>query len=515
MKSHAIWAAGVLLTAALLACKTTPPAQPVAPAALSAAPQSAVQPAADGLAPAGAPGHTTLGMALTFGGADLVKSWTLEIQNAAGTVKSWTGDGTTLPSSVSWDGRNDSGATAPEGSYTARLSVDYQKNYESSIARSPSFVLDLTPPTGSVSFDPSQLTPGPQGIQPTATISIAASSTVARMDSWSLDILAPNGKTFRSFAGKWPTTTATWDGTSTNGMPVAPSTTYSAVATVQDEFGLSAELRDTVAVAEIPNAPQQAMVQPRLSGFSPVSATMARTIDLLVSIGNQGALKSWKLELLQSELGEEKQWSGDASSVPSVITWDGTMDTGGLAPEGIYTAVLDVDYGEAFQPVQVKSSSFILDVSPPTATLSASPSALTPNGSGGIEPESIGVTASSKVASIQSWSLDVVGPGSTPVATFSGLDPKARVPWDGSLTGGGQVDPTRSYALQAKIQDVYGNVGLVQVELPGGALPQVTGTVAATARLVGFSPMADSLPQAQTITLSLGQDTSVSAWTLS
>ncbi len=366
-----------------------------------------------------------------------------------------------------------------------------------------------------MSFDPSQLTPGTQGVQAPATISITASSAVAKMDSWSVDILAPDGKTFRSFAGKWPTTTATWDGTSTTGMPVAPSTTYNAVATVQDEFGLSAELKDTVAVAAIPNAPQETMVQPRLSGFSPVSATMARSIDLLVSIGNQSAIKSWKLELLQSELGEEKQWSGDASSVPSVITWDGTADAGGLAPEGKYMAVLDVDYGVAFQPVQVKSSSFILDVSPPTGTLSVSPSALTPNGSGGIEPESIGVDASSKVASIQSWSLSVVGPASTPVATFSGLDPTARVPWDGTMTGGGEVDPTKSYALQAKIQDVYGNVGLVQVELPGGALPEVTGTVAATTKLVGFSPTADSLPQAETILLSLGEDSAVTGWTVS
>ncbi len=149
MKSYAIWAAGVVLVAALLACKTTPPAQPaaVAPAALTAAPQSAIQPAADGLAPAGSPGHETLGLGLTFGGADQVKSWKLEIENTAGTVKSWTGDGTSLPSSVSWDGTNDSGAAAPEGSYTARLSVDYQKTYESSSAESPSFVLDLTPPT--------------------------------------------------------------------------------------------------------------------------------------------------------------------------------------------------------------------------------------------------------------------------------------------------------------------------------------------------------------------------------
>ena len=79
--------------------------------------------------------------------------------------KTWTGDAKYLPASLTWDGKSDSGTMAPEGTYTAKLSIDYESKYQSASAESKSFVLDITPPTGTIAMDPAQFTPTEKGSQ--------------------------------------------------------------------------------------------------------------------------------------------------------------------------------------------------------------------------------------------------------------------------------------------------------------------------------------------------------------
>ena len=81
------------------------------------------------------------------------------------------------------------------------------------------------------------LVPAGHGFASPASIVIDASSSVAKIDSWSLDILDPSGKVFRSFSDKWPQNVASWDGLSSGGAQAAPVTTYKATAKVRDEFG--------------------------------------------------------------------------------------------------------------------------------------------------------------------------------------------------------------------------------------------------------------------------------------
>ena len=533
MTRYLMGAVGAVALAGLLACQSTP--------SLTAALPSTIQGQSGGFAPNGAQGHTTLDLALSFGNADLVKTWKVDIAGSSGTVKSWAGDGTNPPSTLIWDGTSDSGAVAPEGTYSAHLSVTYQKTYKPAAADSSSFVLDLTPPTGSLQFDPAEFAPDARGVFAPTRIMIDASSPVAQMDTWTLDIQDSSGAAFRSFTGRWPDNSVQWDGTSSAGGVVAPGSSYDAVATVQDEFGSTAQIRNSIVVAQIPGAPAMTQaqsttpaalspsapasaqaasatestgVQPSSSGFSPLSQTLPKTIELVVSIGNKDALQTWSLSVEQATGGPQRTWSGDGTSIPGTVSWDGKTNNGSLAADGTYTAQLSVDYGSAYQAVQVQSKPFILDVTPPIGQVTAIPSNLTPDDGGGVEPETFGLSATSKTSSVQGWTLSVLGPDNAPVASFSGLEANARVPWDGVMTGGGSVDPTKDYTLKAEVTDAYGNVGIVRTDLPGGALPEVSGTVSATAQLAGFSPTSDALPRIQTFDLSYGQGTAVSEWTL-
>ncbi len=438
MKKLAVWAIGITLGAALLGCQTTP----------APAPRSAILLESGGSSPSGTQGHAILDLGLLFGSPDLVKSWKVEIANAEGSVKSWTGDGKNLPSTLSWDGTGDTGAPAPEGSYVARLSIDYLKTYESAFVESASFALDITPKDGIVPFDASQFTPG---VYPS-----------------------------------WPTSSAA-----------------------------------------------------KLAGFCPKSVASARTEKLALSFGQASAVTAWKLAIALPGQAAVRTFQGDGTTLPASVVWDGRSDDGTAAPDGTYTAQLSVNYIDASHPVVVSSKPFVLDVTPPGGTVVADPPALTANDAGGMQAESFTLAASSKLASIQSWSLSVMGPDNKAVATFSALDPSAHVPWDGTLANGDSVDLTKTYSVMAQVQDTYGNVGIIQGSLnriaevstknilpsanpgaldsgnqPVDALPAVSGEVSVTAKLAGFSPKSDALARTQTIALSFGQASAVKVWKL-
>jgi flagellar hook assembly protein FlgD len=480
--------------------------------ALIAPAESAIQAESSGFSPNGGKEHSTMEISILYGNAESIKSWKVEIVGNGAVSRTWSGDAANLSASLSWDGTKDGGGMSPEGSYTARLSIEYAKTYQPVSLESKSFVLDVTPPTGSLTLDPAQFTPSDTGVTGPLTVTIDAKSPLAKMDDWSLDIFDQAGALVTRFDGQWPTATATWDGSTLNGGFVSPSTTYVAVAKVRDEFGNSAELRADVPVADIPAAGQETSVQPKSAGFSPLSDSLSRSIDLALNVGNKDAVKSWKLALAQADMGVQKTWTGDASNLPQVVTWDGTTDAGVPAPDGNYTAILSIDYGKAFKPVLVKSSVFVLDVFEPAGNVIASPEKLAPDGKGGIQPVDFTVYATSSNANISGWSLSVVDASGKTVAGFNGTWPANTATWDGALAGGGKADPTKSYGYVARIRDQYGNVGEVQGSLATGELPVIQGALGIVLKSDGFSPNDDRFSDTMTLALSYGQPSAVTSW---
>ncbi len=194
MRRWAPLAAAAILGATLLGCQTTPPVPP----------PSRIQPGADGFAPKGASGRTTM----DFSVIDRQCRPRQELAGGSGQPRRQRQDmegernGPPLDAELGRHRRHR--RAAPEGSYVARLSVVYSKTYQPISAESAPFVLDRTPPVGSLTFDPPELMPNGQGVPRPTGITITAVSSVAKMDSWSLEVLDQEGKSFRSFEGKWP-----------------------------------------------------------------------------------------------------------------------------------------------------------------------------------------------------------------------------------------------------------------------------------------------------------------------
>jgi hypothetical protein len=315
-------------------------------------------------------------------------------------------------------------------------------------------------------------------------LTINASSALARMDSWSLDVFDVAGGLVQSWSGQWPNASTTWDGSSMSGGFVRPGAAYTAVATVRDEYGNSAKLKNDVAVAQLQKAaPVPPPVPPKPGvptivaqglGFSPNGDQIADTIGFALGYGFSSSVTTWKATIVDSSGGTQKTWSGDGSNRPDHLTWDGKTGGGDIAPEGAYTAALAVNYGSAFTPATATSASFLLDVTPPTGTISLSSPLFSPIESS--DRITLTLAASSKVAKIDSWTMDIYDPGGSVFRSFSAKWPAAAAVWDGKSSMREMVQSAEDYPVVAKVRDQFGNVGIVKATVPIDILVEKTAT---------------------------------------
>lgn len=179
--------------------------------------------------------------------AEGVSTWKLEMTgDASGVQRTFAGTGTP-PATLRWDGRNESGQTAPDGSYRAALSMEYEKGNRPS-ERSSAFVLDVTPPKVVLTVSPRPFSPDDDGVDDILTLGLLAED-VGRVTSWSLKILEPTEQVFIDFSGaSAPPERIVWDGLSRKRELVQAATDYPVVVTVEDDVGNVATLRDAIPV---------------------------------------------------------------------------------------------------------------------------------------------------------------------------------------------------------------------------------------------------------------------------
>jgi outer membrane protein OmpA-like peptidoglycan-associated protein/flagellar hook assembly protein FlgD len=463
--------AAAVLSVALLGCQSIK--TPTLPAS--------IQTEQTGLAPNGDRQFSTIDFSLLYGGEGAIVSWKVEMVAGSGTVKQWHGDGNTLPSTLTWDGRSEAGTLASEGIYTAWFTVTY-RTAETVTAQSQKFIVDVSPPTGSLKMTPSQFTPAPSGVVQPIAIAITASSAVARMDSWSLDILDEDGQVFTSFDGRWPSASVTWDGKSSGGAWVAPAQNYTARAILRDEFGNTSRITSAILVADLPakarpmkvNAPGGIAITPGARGFSPSSDSSVTAMSLALSYGVYESMKSWKVEILDSDQHTQKTFSGDGANVPKEVVWDGKRDEGVMAHEGQYTALFSVVYSGDFKPGHVVSAAFVLDITPPAGSITLSDPLYSPiEGSPVI---TLNVDAHSRLAKIDSWKIEIYDPESHFFKSFSSKWPTASAVWDGKGFQGDLVQSAEDYPVVLKIRDEFGNVGQMNSTIPVDILIEKTAT---------------------------------------
>jgi flagellar hook assembly protein FlgD len=508
-KSTYLLLTAFLVLLAIAGCATKPKPAP----SITDAESSSIQAAANGLAPAGDVKFQTLAFALSFGSRDSVATWTVAVADAKQktVVRTFKGDATNIPDSLTWDGKTDSGVLAPEAQYVATLGVTYGDKFNPSSTSSKPFLLALTAPTGSFTVSPAAFPYAPDGVTKPVSIVISVKPGMAKATNWKLDIFDSDGNQVKSLSGALPAGQQAWDGKTDAGTYVQPGNTYPAVLTVIDEFGNNSTAKGTFAAAGIPGAENSSLAPQRL-GFSPTSTTVKNTLDLLLTVGSKASAQSWNVEILSADKGHIRTFAGTGDNIPDYVRWDGKDDDLNLVADGSYYAILTVDYGKAYNPAHVQSRNFSVVTAPPTGSVSVDPSTIALADFGPKNPVNFTVQAKSGFAQIATWVLTVSDSNGRTLATWNANWPNNRATWDGSTADGSPLVPGSDYTVQANVQDEYGNVATLQGSLSIEGLAAATESSNIVAGSNGFSPTGDHSGDTMSFTLTVGNVDSLASW---
>ncbi|MBN1699051.1 MAG: OmpA family protein [Spirochaetales bacterium] len=200
----------------------------------------------NGLSPDGDGNLDTIGFKAYVGLQEGIGEWKLELVHATGGVqKVFSGD-KQVPSSFTWDGKKEK-TLAPEGFYTAVLSVEYKKG---NLPRSESarFRLDVSPPEVSLNALPEPFSPDNDGIDDELTIIIDVNDP-GEIVRWEMEIFDPTNVHFISYQGKGkPSKKIIWNGLSDTGELVQSAEDYKAEFKVYDDLGNKALVTHTIPI---------------------------------------------------------------------------------------------------------------------------------------------------------------------------------------------------------------------------------------------------------------------------
>lgn len=362
----------LLIVVGLVSCQSTPQEEPPAvSAAVAETPEPAPVPeptpepvtppveaapdqieiSRDGFSPLAAPPNHTLTVSIRWGDPSQLTEWALAFVGDSGEAVR-TFRGTDALPFVDWDGKTDAGTLAPQGRYQAVLQTVAAGTMVER-ARSLAFLLDIVPPTGSITVTPQPFVLGPADVlvQPPSVMEIRLTlvSGAAPWTTWRLAVLHPDGRRFRDFINEdHRDNRIVWDGRAINNAQLEAGVTYRLEAEVYDVYGnpgrimgsLQVDARPVeVVVAEAPPVeapatvaappvpapappPQTTTVSVTLDGrllaelplyFPPYSSNLeAVTGERKVS--NDAALARL-VELLQEAAGTQVQVVGHANQV--------------------------------------------------------------------------------------------------------------------------------------------------------------------------------------------------------
>jgi flagellar hook assembly protein FlgD len=434
----------------------------------SAAPSAIITRRA-GFSPTSASVKNSLDLLLAVGAKANLQAWEVVVAGVEKgnpkDVRSFRGTASDLPDYVRWDGKDDTGNLVAEGSYYATLKIDYGQAYKPVVAKSRNFSVVMTPPGGSITVDPPAVNLTELSAKKPVSLTIQAKSAFAQIASWVMAVYDPSGVSVTVFNGNWPNNKVAWDGKTVEGGTLIPGSLYMVKAKVQDEYGNVGELIGPLAIAGLSTATEPSFIEASTSGFAPTGDGSNGTMELSLSSGNVDSLVSWKVDIVDDKNAVEKSFGDKGKRPPTKLGWGGKIGNGSYAPEGRYTATLSLDYGVAFAPVLVESKPFILDLTPPSGSISLSNDLFSPDGDGENDSEIFTISGSSKLARIVGWSLVAYDPGNSPFMSWKGNWPAGPVAWDGKGSNGELVESASDYPLVLKLRDEFGNVGSVKSSL--------------------------------------------------
>lgn len=382
-----------------------------------------------------------------------IARWQIAVVDGSGKDR-WTVSGTgaeSLQAQYAFAGKDDAGLVLPDGTYRSRLFVVYA-NGHSPIAWSNPFLIDvvfptirLVPPTG-----PDALVFSPDGDGNKDTFAVRQSGSVE--DAWLANIQDAAGNLMRRWEYRnGSPSDLVWDGKDDGGQ-VVPDGVYSYRISATDMAGNRVSARIDNIIVNTLQPPVSIAID--LAAFSPNGDGVKDILTLSPGVPVRIGIASWSMAVVDANDKERWTVSGTGTDLPRTSYAFAARDSANLPlPEGSYRTRLSVRYINGHHP-EAWSPSFLIDLTPPKATLAVDQTVFNPLGdartaivitqSGSAEDEWAAAMINATGRTVKAW-------------TFIGMpDPVIR--WDGSDEAGKVVDDG-NYAYRLSATDRAGNTG--------------------------------------------------------
>lgn len=293
--------------------------------------------------------------------------------------------GIAIPETLVWDGRDNSRITAPDGTYTFQIEA-WDDNGNKTVTESFETVVDNLKPDLAIEKDISPadrvFSPNDDGSKDLFTIK-QSGSTEALWKSEISDYQGTVVKTY-DFSGKNPQDIY-WDGRGDNGSLLGDGV-YTYRITGTDLAGNSTSgIIENIIISTIQTP---AYLSISSSAFSPNNDGIKDTIDFLIDVPVRTGIQSWTLDIVSESDGRNSAVIEGLDTVPYIYTFDGRKDlnrsaagSSTLLAEGAYKGKLQVIYENGNMP-EVISPQFIIDITPPSATVKTEYPVFSPNNDG-------------------------------------------------------------------------------------------------------------------------------------
>ena len=414
-------------------------------------------------------------------------AWTGEITRDGVRLRSFAFAGIP-PAKVEWDGLDEEGRLAPDGSYEYSLSTVDRAGNRGSSDRAV-FALSTANTPLLVVADQRAFSPNGDGVKD--GILITPQPQVREgIESWRVDVLDAAGAAIRSFEGRGVPGPQTWNGRDAKGA-AAKDGSYTARAELRYTLGNRPVATSTPFVVD--TAPPAITLSAAEKAFSPngdgsrdelrVSRSTADDEWTLVAVpaGSPTRSPTGASAGTPTENPPVRRWTWKGAA--GDFAWDGKDDAGNVVPDGRYALIAESrDAAGNYKRAAVEG--VVVDTAAPAIELATPAPAFSPNGDGRLDSLAI----VQKTDGDDAWEGSMVAADGAVVRSWTWKGMAQNIVWNGR-NAAGAPSPDGVYRYVAKSIDAAGNRS--EKSLEGLVLDTAAPAIELSFPFTLFSPNGD------------------------
>ncbi len=404
------------------------------------------------------------------------------------------------PSTIEFDGTDDSGKTLADGSYQAVVTAKYLNGYEPDVVRSPVFMLDTSKPVATLKTNGSVFSPDGDGNQDAMEITqTVMTNNGAPVSNWVGTVTDAHGALVRTFNfGSYPPEKFSWDGLDGNSQLAADGEyTYNLSAT--DAAGNEASYSTSKFALDTSKA--EIMLTTSALAFNP--AGDRSSIQFTPVMKASSTINHYALSISDAT-GKEVYRSEADGALPKNFTWNGLASDGTRCADGKYVAFLETKAANGSE-ANAQTQQFAIDTVAPKIDLKAAYTLFSPDADSRKDTLPVEVLDCTD----DNWTATIVNSKNAVVRTMSWNGKVPSFEWDATDDAGNKV-ADGSYKMLFAAEDAAGNKA--STELANIVVDTRPANAFVTAEFEAFSPNGDGNRDTQQFTIRPTLNEGIETW---